>query len=115
MGRYYGMDREKKWDRVEKAYNAITKCEGVRFSCGKELMEKSYADGVTDEFVIPSVSDKAQPLKDGDSVIFFNFRPDRARQLTRAIVDPDFSGFEREMLKDIYYVCMTQYDHNAQC
>lgn len=73
-------------------------------------MEKSYADGVTDEFVIPSVSDKAQPLKDGDSVIFFNFRPDRARQLTRAIVDPDFSGFEREMLKDIYYVCMTQYD-----
>lgn len=110
MGRYYGMDREKKWDRVEKAYNAITKCEGVRFSCGKELMEKSYADGVTDEFVIPSVSDKAQPLKDGDSVIFFNFRPDRARQLTRAIVDPDFSGFEREMLKDIYYVCMTQYD-----
>ena len=75
MGRYYGMDREKKWDRVERAYNAITKCEGVPFKCGKELLEKSYADGVTDEFVNPSVSENAQCLKDGDSVIFFNFRP----------------------------------------
>jgi 2,3-bisphosphoglycerate-independent phosphoglycerate mutase len=110
MGRYYGMDREKKWDRVERAYNAITKCEGVPFKCGKDLLEKSYADGVTDEFVNPSVSENAQCLKDGDSVIFFNFRPDRARQLTRAIIDPDFDGFKRDMLKDLYYVCMTQYD-----
>ncbi|MCD7774941.1 MAG: 2,3-bisphosphoglycerate-independent phosphoglycerate mutase [Clostridiales bacterium] len=109
-GRYYAMDRDNRWERVVKAYDAITKCEGVKFTCGKELMEQSYADGVTDEFVVPSVNEEAEPVKDGDSVVFFNFRPDRAREITRAFVDPDFTGFEREQIKNLYYVCMTQYD-----
>ena len=110
LGRYYGMDREKKFDRVEKAYNAVAKCEGVKFTCGCELLEKSYAEDVTDEFIVPSVSEKAEPVKNGDSLVFFNFRPDRAREITRAFVDSDFDGFEREQIKDLYYVCMTQYD-----
>ncbi len=110
MGRYYAMDREKKFDRVEKAYNAIVKGEGVKFDCGKELLEKSYADGVTDEFVLPSVNNAAEPLKSGDSFIFFNFRPDRAREITRAFVDPDFDGFKIDEKLNLYYVCMTQYD-----
>lgn len=110
MGRYYAMDREKKFDRVEKAYNAIVKNEGVKFQCGKKLLEESYANDVTDEFIVPSVSDKAEPLRSGDSFIFFNFRPDRAREITRALVDPDFDGFERDEMLKLYYVCMTQYD-----
>ncbi len=109
-GRYYAMDRDNRWERVVKAYDAMTKCEGVKFTCGKELMEKSYADGVTDEFVVPSVSEKAKPIADGDSVVFFNFRPDRAREITRAFTDPDFTGFERKQIMNLYYVCMTQYD-----
>ncbi len=110
LGRYYGMDRENKWDRVELAYNALTKGEGNKFTCGAELLEKSYADNVTDEFIVPSVSNDAEPVKDGDSFIFFNFRPDRAREITRAFVDSEFSGFEREQIKNLCYVCMTQYD-----
>ena len=110
MGRYYAMDRDNRWERVEKAYNAITKCEGVKFTCGKQMIEASYENGVTDEFIVPAVSEKAEPVKDGDSIIFFNFRPDRAREITRCFVDPDFSGFEREKIKNLFYVCMTQYD-----
>ena len=110
IGRYYAMDRDNRWERVVKAYNAMTKCEGVQFDCGKVMMEESYAKEVTDEFIVPAVSSKAKPVSDNDSVIFFNFRPDRAREITRAFVDSEFSGFEREQLKNLYYVCMTQYD-----
>ncbi len=109
-GRYYCMDREKKWDRVEKAYRAMTVCEGVKFDCGVQLLEDSYAAGVTDEFVLPSVASDARAVADNDSVIFFNFRPDRAREITRAFVDGDFDGFERKQIKNLFYVCMTQYD-----
>ena len=109
-GRYYAMDRDNRWERVVKAYDAMTKGEGNSFKCGVELMQKSYDDGVTDEFVIPSVAEDAEPIKDNDSIVFFNFRPDRAREITRAFVDGDFTGFEREQINGLYYVCMTQYD-----
>ncbi len=110
MGRYYVMDREKKWDRVEKAYRAMTALDAPAFTCAKEMMEKSYADGVTDEFIVPCVNEKAEAVKSGDSVVFFNFRPDRAREITRAFVDSEFDGFKRDEMLDLYYVCMTQYD-----
>ncbi|MBQ2964755.1 MAG: 2,3-bisphosphoglycerate-independent phosphoglycerate mutase [Clostridia bacterium] len=110
MGRYYVMDREKKWDRVEKAYRAMTALDAPTFTCAKEMMEKSYADGVTDEFIVPCVNEKAEAVKSGDSVVFFNFRPDRAREITRAFVDSEFDGFKRDEMLDLYYVCMTQYD-----
>ncbi len=110
MGRYYAMDRDNRWERVVKAYNAITKCEGEQFECGCKMMEESYANGVTDEFIVPAISKDSKPVSDKDSIIFFNFRPDRAREITRAFVDPAFSGFEREQIKDLCYVCMTQYD-----
>ena len=109
-GRYYAMDRDNRWERVVRAYNAMTKLEGNKFSCGVEMMQKSHEDGITDEFIVPSVSDDAQAISDNDSVVFFNFRPDRAREITRAFVDSDFSGFEREQIKGLYFVCMTQYD-----
>ena len=110
MGRYYAMDRDNRWERVVKAYKAMTEGEGVKFDCACKMMEESYANDVTDEFIVPAVSKKAAPVKDNDSIVFFNFRPDRAREITRAFVDPAFSGFEREQLKGLYYVCMTQYD-----
>ena len=110
MGRYYAMDRDNRWERVVKAYKAMTEGEGVKFDCACKMMEESYASDVTDEFIVPAVSEKAVPVKDNDSIVFFNFRPDRAREITRAFVDPAFSGFEREQLKGLYYVCMTQYD-----
>jgi len=109
-GRYYGMDREKKYDRVEKFYNAMVYGEGEHFSCGRDYMQASYDAGVTDEFMLPGVSDAAEPVRDGDSVIFFNFRPDRAREITRAFVDPDFDGFAPRRKLDLTFVCMTQYD-----
>ena len=109
-GRYYGMDREKKFDRVRKMYDAMVYGEGERFSCGRDYMQQSYDAGVTDEFVVPGVSEAARPVRDGDSVVFFNFRPDRAREITRAFVDPDFDGFERPDMLNLNYVCMTQYD-----
>ncbi len=110
MGRYYAMDRDNRWERVVKAYKAMTEGEGAKFDCACKMMEESYANDVTDEFIVPAVSEKAVPVKDNDSIVFFNFRPDRAREITRAFVDPAFSGFEREQLKGLYYVCMTQYD-----
>ena len=110
IGRYYAMDRDNRWERVVKAYDAMTKCEGVKFDCGCAMIEESYKNDVTDEFIVPAVANDAQPVSDNDSVVFFNFRPDRAREITRAFVDAEFSGFEREQLKGLYYVCMTQYD-----
>ena len=113
-GRYYAMDRDKRWDRVEKAYNAIVRGEGVLAKDPIQSIEESYQQEIFDEFVVPTVITDAndQPLakiESGDSVIFFNFRPDRARQLTRAIVDDKFDGFKTDKL-DIDFVCMTEYD-----
>ena len=110
-GRYYAMDRDNRWERVEKAYNALVLGEGEVAKNSAEAIEKSYAQGVTDEFVLPTITLENSRIQDGDSIIFFNFRPDRARELTRAINFNDFDGFERKkQLKNIYYVCMTQYD-----
>lgn len=112
-GRYYAMDRDKRWERVNLAYNALVKGMGEVASSATEAIENSYANNKTDEFVLPTViMQSGKPvakIQENDSVIFFNFRPDRAREITRSIVDTDFSGFEREYFKT-HYVCMTQYD-----
>ncbi|SCJ78168.1 2%2C3-bisphosphoglycerate-independent phosphoglycerate mutase [Anaerotruncus sp. 2789STDY5834896] len=110
MGRYYAMDRDNRWERVEKAYHAIADGEGVQ-KTALSVMPDSYQDDVTDEFVVPAVCDGYAGMQANDSVIFFNFRPDRAREITRTFVDPDFDGFARQKgLLPLYYVCMTQYD-----
>lgn len=110
-GRYYAMDRDKRWDRVQKAYDAMTMGEGEHAASGQEAVNKAYDRGETDEFVLPTVVDGAIPVSDGDSMIMFNYRPDRAREITRTFVDEEFDGFARtKELKDIFYVCMTQYD-----
>ncbi len=111
MGRYYAMDRDNRWERVEKAYAALVYGEGVHATCPVQAVKDSYANGVTDEFVLPIVVEGGATVKANDSVIFYNFRPDRAREITRTFVDPDFSGFERKNgFFPLYYVCMTQYD-----
>ncbi len=111
MGRFYAMDRDNAWDRVEKAYAAMVYGEGVEGCCPVGAIKKSYEEGVTDEFMVPTVLDKEGTIKAGDSVVFFNFRPDRARQITRAFVDPDFTGFPRKNgFFPLHFVCMTQYD-----
>lgn len=110
-GRYYAMDRDNNWDRVEKAYAAMVYGEGNKACCAKKAMENSYAEGITDEFVIPTVIDGAEPIKANDSVIFINFRPDRAREITRTFVDSDFKGFSRKNgMVPVKFVCMTEYD-----
>ena len=109
MGRYYAMDRDKRWERVQMAYDAMVYGEGVQNADPVDAVAKSYANGVTDEFVEPVVCDKEGTIGDNDSVIFFNYRPDRAREITRAIVDPDFDGFQREYFPTTY-VCNTEYD-----
>lgn len=111
MGRFYAMDRDNAWDRVEKAYNAMVLGEGVEGTCPVQAIKDSYANEVTDEFMLPTVCNKNGMIKADDSVIFFNFRPDRARQITRAFVDEDFSGFERKNgFFPVNFVCMAQYD-----
>ncbi len=111
MGRYYAMDRDNRWERVQKAYDAMVLGSGGHAACPYEAVKKSYEEGVTDEFVIPFVVEGMEPIKNGDSVVFFNFRPDRAREITRTFVDPDFDGFaRRDGALDLYFVCMTQYD-----
>lgn len=111
-GRYYAMDRDKRWDRVKKAYDALTAGEGQHSASGAAAVEDAYARGETDEFVLPTVIDGTDGrIKDGDSVIMFNFRPDRAREITRALCDSAFGGFERSVLpKNLKYVCMTEYE-----
>ena len=105
------MDRDNAWDRVEKAYDAIVMGEGVQETEPVQAIKNSYANGVTDEFMLPTVVDKNGMVKENDSVIFFNFRPDRARQLTRTFVDPEFKGFERKKgYFPVHFVCMAQYD-----
>lgn len=108
-GRFYAMDRDNAWDRVEKAYRAMTLGEGIKENDPVEAIKNSYANDVTDEFIVPTVVDENGMIGEGDSVIMINFRPDRARQITRAFVDPEFKGFERELL-NVNYVCMAQYD-----
>jgi len=111
MGRFYAMDRDFAWDRVEKAYAAMVYGEGVEATCPVQAIKDSYANGVTDEFVLPTVCDKEGMIKANDSIVFFNFRPDRARQITRAYVDDEFTGFERRNGRfPVHYVCMAQYD-----
>ncbi len=117
MGRFYAMDRDNIWDRVEKAYAAIVYGEGIQADDTVTAVKASYEtideDGkhLTDEFVIPTVISGTDRVKPNDSVIFFNFRPDRAREITRTFVDADFKGFERRSgFFPLYYVCMTQYD-----
>lgn len=116
-GRYYAMDRDNRWERVQLAYNAIVLGEGEKASSAVEAIENSYHDEKTDEFVIPCVIEEdghpTATIKNGDSVVFFNFRPDRARELTRAINDKEFAGFKRETL-NLTFVTMTQYDKTLE-
>ena len=112
-GRFYSMDRDKRWDRVEKAYKALVYGEGEKATSAISGIEASYQKEVFDEFVEPTViyngEEPIATIDNHDSVIFFNFRPDRAREITRSLVDPEFDGFEVKTL-DLYYVCFTQYD-----
>ncbi|MGL6218880.1 MAG: 2,3-bisphosphoglycerate-independent phosphoglycerate mutase [Lacrimispora sphenoides] len=118
MGRYYAMDRDNRWDRVERAYNALAKGEGIHAESAAAGIQASYDKGVNDEFVEPFVvTEDGKPLatvKDGDSVIFFNFRPDRAREITRAFCDDEFKGFPREKRLNLTYVCFTDYDETIK-
>ena len=114
QGRFYGMDRDKRWERVEEGYNAIVCGEGTENSNPVDAVEKSYAEGITDEFVKPVVCCKDGVINAGDSVIFMNFRPDRAREMTWALNMPDFDGFERKKkVFPLSYVCTAQYDETA--
>ncbi|MBO6245321.1 MAG: 2,3-bisphosphoglycerate-independent phosphoglycerate mutase [Anaerovibrio sp.] len=108
-GRYYAMDRDNRWDRVQKAYEAIALGKGVAADDAVAGVKASYANEVTDEFVVPAVVGDYKGMKDGDGVVFFNFRPDRARELTHAFTDIEFSGFERKALK-LSFATMTQYE-----
>ena len=114
MGRYYAMDRDKNWDRVQKAYNVLTKAEGEKAEGACAGIQESYDKEVNDEFVVPFYVEKdgkpVATIQDGDSVIFFNFRPDRAREITRAFCDEGFTGFAREKKLDLTFVCFTDYD-----
>ena len=115
MGRYYAMDRDNRWERVEQAYNAIILGQGKSFVSAREAVEQSYAAGVFDEFLVPCVITPSgaapEPVRDGDGFIFFNFRSDRAREITRALALEDFDGFSRPHAPRLAgYVCMTEYD-----
>ena len=107
-GRYYSMDRNKTWDRTQKAYDCIVNSEGEEFTDILQHMKKNYESDTTDEFIIPAKKTNYEGLKENDSMIFYNFRTDRTRQLTQAIVEPEFDGWDRELLK-IHFVGMTQY------
>jgi 2,3-bisphosphoglycerate-independent phosphoglycerate mutase len=111
-GRYYAMDRDKRWERTEQAWRAIVEADGAAASSAREAIERSYADGKSDEFVLPHVIGERAPMRDGDQVICFNFRADRARQLTAAIALEGFSGFKRSRIPKVGYVCMTEYDRS---
>ena len=115
MGRFYAMDRDSRWDRVQKAYECLRIGKGIKAATAAEAVAKSYEKDVTDEFIEPTciVNDDNEPIatvENGDGVIFFNFRGDRPREITRAFVEPDFKEFPRLAKPNIYYVCMTEYD-----
>ena len=112
IGRYYIMDRDNRWERVEKGYNALLLGEGEKANTACEGVQNSYAKGENDEFVLPTViGGEESRIHDNDAIIFFNYRPDRAREITKAINFNDFDGFKRKAVrKNLYYVCMTQYD-----
>jgi len=107
-GRYYAMDRDNRWDRIKIAYDAIAKNIGQEFSDPQSGVQKSYDQNITDEFMVPCIINKA-PIVENDSIIFFNFRPDRAREITRVFIDPKFDEFEREYIP-VHFTCFTQYD-----
>jgi len=110
-GRYWAMDRDRRWDRVERAWRLLVLRQGREADTAVSAIKLSYADGVTDEFVAPAtVAGVDARMRDGDAVIFFNFRPDRARELTRALVDPSFDEFERPETPELRFVCLTEYD-----
>ena len=111
MGRYYAMDRDKRWDRVQRAYDAIALGEGIFEEDPAAAVQKSYDSGVTDEFMEPVVCAKGAQVRDNDSIIFYNFRPDRAREITRCFVDEDFPDVERKKgFVPVDFVCTTEYD-----
>jgi 2,3-bisphosphoglycerate-independent phosphoglycerate mutase len=110
MGRYHAMDRDNRWERVERAWGALVLGEGALADDAVAAVRASYAAGVTDEFVEPVVVCEDACLADGDAAVFFNFRPDRARELTRALVDPAFDGFPRPVFPQVRFVCLTEYD-----
>ncbi len=113
-GRFYAMDRDKRWERVKKCYDALVKGEGKKAGNAVKAIEDSYQKEVFDEFVEPTIicngEEPIATIGKNDSVIFFNFRPDRAREITRALVDPEFDGFETKKDLNLYYVCFTSYD-----
>ncbi|MEG0075430.1 MAG: 2,3-bisphosphoglycerate-independent phosphoglycerate mutase [Eubacterium sp.] len=116
-GRYYAMDRDNRWDRIEKAYDAIVLGKGNVSETANAAMEWSYSENVTDEFIMPTIiqPEVDKTLRTNDTVLFFNFRPDRSRELTRTFIDPDFDGFNRERgYFPVYYVSMTQYDSSFE-
>ena len=115
VGRYYAMDRDKRWDRVKLAYDALTKGEGVKVKSAIDAVKGAYDKGETDEFVKPIfiVDENEKPIakvEDGDSIIFFNFRGDRAREITHAFLDNDFKGFQRDVHPSVNYTCLTEYE-----
>lgn len=110
-GRYYAMDRDQRWNRVQLAYDALTLGKGEQAPTASQAVSQSYEKNETDEFVRPTVTDPRAVVQSGDAIIMYNFRPDRAREITRAFTDPDFNGFKREKtIQNLTYVCMTQYD-----
>lgn len=108
-GRYYAMDRDKRWERTKKYYDAVVEGVGEASNTVEEALENAYKNELTDEFILPTVIDKNGKIKDNDSVIFFNFRPDRARQIVRSLMDHDFNDYERKLV-DAYMVTLTEYD-----
>lgn len=109
IGRFYAMDRDNRWERIKIAYNAITLGEGEKTDDPCRLINNRYETGETDEFIKPIICSESK-VKDGDSIIFVNFRPDRARELTRAFTQPDFDSFEKTVSPTVHFACMTQYD-----
>ncbi len=112
-GRYYAMDRDNRWERTEKFWRALVKGEGVSADSATDAVEQAYARDESDEFVLPTIVNK-RPVKDGDSVICMNFRPDRVRQISRALTQTDFGGFARDLQPKIYYACLTEYDSSLR-
>jgi 2,3-bisphosphoglycerate-independent phosphoglycerate mutase len=112
-GRYYSMDRDNRWDRIEKSYNAMTDGDANKIKDVFEYIKESYKNNITDEFIVPALIDQDGVIKENDSVIFFNFRPDRARQITRAFCDESFAEFDRKFI-NLVFVCFTEYDRKIK-